>query len=345
MVTPGLIAQVVRERAKAKVIRERRQRTLWAEQGDWHETIRGKLDGLFEDKQYLNFSRCGQEDFTCTCCNCGSTKKLKYQCSLKWCPRCQWRRVEQRQRLLGLWVSKIHQPKHLVLTQRNFAVMTPSAIKSHRLALSKMRRTRCFEKVRGGCVSVEVTNEGRGWHLHSHWLLDVRWLDMPSVSRTWAKLISQEYAIVKVMDCRERSYLTEVTKYVCSGAEMAGWEADKIHEFVRAVKGRRFFFAFGSLFKEQSAIRRALNAEEKQPMMCECGCGKFHFKNAVDAEVAAILRECETRPRSSSGRKSAPSSAIDGTSGRAAPGFLAETLESKTADDQRSSLCGVGPHH
>jgi len=121
---------------------------------------------------------------------------------------------------------------------------------------------------------------------------------MPSVSRTWAKLVDQDFAIVKVMDCRERSYLTEVTKYVCSGAEMAGWEASKIHEFVRAVKGKRFFFPFGSLFKEQSAIRRALNAEEKEPMMCECGCGKFHFKNALDAEVAAILRECEARPRS-----------------------------------------------
>lgn len=298
MVTPGLIAQVVRERAKAKVERERKQRTLWQEQEDWHETIRSKLDGLFEDNQFLNFSRCGQEDFTCTCTNCGSTRQFKYQCSLKWCPRCQWRRVKQRQKLLGLWVTKIKQPKHLVLTQRNFLVMTPSVIRKHRIALAKMRRTRCFEKVKGGCVSVEVTNEGRGWHLHSHWLLDVRWLDMPSVSRTWAKLVDQDFAIVKVMDCRERSYLTEVTKYVCSGAEMAGWEASKIHEFVRAVKGKRFFFPFGSLFKEQSAIRRALNAEEKEPMMCECGCGKFHFKNALDAEVAAILRECEARPRS-----------------------------------------------
>lgn len=131
---------------------------------------------------------------------------------------------------------------------------------------------------------------------------------------------------MKVMDCREKSYLTEVTKYVCSGAEMAGWAAEKIHEFVRAVKGKRFFFPFGSLFKEQSAIRRALVAEEKEPMMCECGCGKFHFKNAVDSEVAAILRECETRPRSSSGRKSAPSSATGGMHGKEAQRCLAGVL-------------------
>src|SRR6266699_4887604 len=322
MVTPGLIAQVVKERAKAKVLREKRQRKLWEDHGDWHETIRAKLDGLFEDNQFLNFSRCGQEDFTCTCQNCGTVRRLKYQCSLKWCPRCQWRRVEQRQRLLALWVARIKQPKHLVLTQRNFQVMTSSAIRSHRIALAKMRRTKCFEKVRGGCVSVEVTNEGRGWHLHSHWLLDVRWLDMASVSRTWAKLVAQDFAIVKVMDCRERSYLTEVTKYVCSGAEMAGWQAEKIHEFVRAVKGKRFFFPFGSLFKDQADIRRALNAEEKEPMMCECGCGKFRFQNAVDSEVSAILRECETARRSSSVRKPVPVSATDGKSGREAQGCL-----------------------
>jgi Replication protein len=311
MVTPGLVSRVIRERAKERAEREKKQRKLWADQGDWHETIRGKLDGLFEDNQFLNFSRCGQEDFTCTCANCGTVKQLKYQCSLKWCPRCQWRRLEQRQRLLGLWVRLIKQPKHLVLTQRNFPVMTPRVIRSHRIALAKIRRTRCFEKVRGGCVSVEVTNEGQGWHLHSHWLLDVRWLDMPSVSRTWGKLVNQEFAIVKVMDCREQSYLTEVTKYVCSGAEMAAWPAEKIHEFVRAIKGKRFFFPFGSLFKEQADIRRALNAEEKEPMMCECGCGKFHFKNAVDSEVAAILRDC-ARARSGGARGGVAQASIVG---------------------------------
>lgn len=345
MVTPGLIQQVIRERAKAKVERERRQRALWAEQDDWHETIRQKLDGLFEDNQFTNYSRCGQDDFTCTCANCGKVKQLRYQCSLKWCPRCQWRRVEQRQRLLALWVSRITQPKHLVLTQRNFPVMTSSVIRRHREALAKMRRTKCFGKVRGGCVSVEVTNEGRGWHLHSHWLLDVRWLDMPSVSQTWAKLVGQEFSIVKVMDCREKSYLQEVTKYVCSGAEMAGWEADKIHEFVRAVKGKRFFFPFGSLFKEQAAIRRALNAETKEPMMCECGCGKFDFRSATDSEVAAILRECDARSRSKQKQQVAHASSPGDKTGTPAQGCLIETAGDKTFAGLRSSVGGVGPHH
>lgn len=336
MVTPGLVAQVVKERAKAKVLRERRQRTLWAEQGDWHETIRSKLDGLFEDNQFLNFSRCGQEDFTCTCCNCGTTKQLKYQCSLKWCPRCQWRRVEQRQKVLALWGNRINQPKHLVLTQKNFPVLTSQKIRQHTQNLARMRRTKSFGKVKGGCVSVEVTNEGQGWHLHSHWLLDVRWMDMPSTSRAWAKIVGQSFSIVKIMDCRERSYLTEVTKYVCSGAEMAGWEANKIHEFVRAVKGKRFFFPFGSLFKEQASIRIALNAEGKEPMMCECGCGKFHFKNAVDSEVAAILRECGQGDRTRHRVKVADESGVDGKTDRPAQGSLAGIVGGKTSDDQRS---------
>lgn len=299
MVTPGLVQQVIRRRLKERQERERQQRKLWLEQDDWHETIRSKLEGRFHDPQFVNFERCGQEDFECHCQNCGTVHKFKYQCCIKWCPRCQWKRVEKRKRILELWTARIKQPKHLVLTQKNFPVLTPRRIRDHTRNLARFRRSAAFKKVRGGCVSVEMTNEGTGWHLHSHWLLDVRWLDMQQVSKTWGHIVGQSFAIAKVMDVRERSYLQEVTKYVCSGSEMAQWPPDQVHEFVRAVKGRRFFFTFGTLFHDQAEVRRELMSQEREPMTCECGSSKFKFYSATDAEVRAILRECEQPRRQS----------------------------------------------
>jgi len=91
--------------------------------------------------------------------------------------------------------------------------------------------------------------------LHSHWLLDVRWLDMKGVSLTWSGLVGQEFAIVKIKDARDRDYLQEVTKYVAEGSELAKWPAEHLLEFVTAIRSRRFFFAFGSLFKMGHEIR------------------------------------------------------------------------------------------
>lgn len=301
--------QVIRQRAKDRQEREFQQRRLWRENDDFHETIRSKLDGLLHSSQFWNFSRCGDELLERQCRNCGQIEELKFRCNLKWCPRCQWRLTEKRIQVLRLWSQKIAQPKHLVLTQKNFSILTRSRIRSHTKALAKMRRTKSMEKVRGGCVSVEITNEQNGWHLHSHWLVDCRWLDMPAVSQAWGKLVGQEFAIVKVMDCRERSYLQEVTKYVCDGSEMAKWRPEHLLEFVTAIKGRRFFFAFGSLFHTQPEIRRALLAEKKTMEPCPCGCDRFLFRDQLASEVAAIMAQKhhpESRHAAASSSKQKP---------------------------------------
>ena len=282
---------VILARIHLRQKREREQRVLWSEDADFKETIRAKLDGLWDDNQFWNFSRCGQEDFFRTCRSCRAVEKMKSRCNLKWCPLCSWRLTEKRKKLLELWSSHISQPKHLVLTQKNFEVLTRGRVRAHTQALAKMRRSRAMEAVRGGCVSVEVTNEGNGWHLHSHWLLDVRWLEMEKVSRAWAKQVGQEFSICKIMDVRERDYLREVTKYVVDGSELAKWAPEKIHEFVRAIKGRRFFFPFGSLFHQAAEIRKQLNADRPEQQPCECGCSDFIWEDETAALVNQLRRE------------------------------------------------------
>ena len=288
--SPGAIKQVILARLRLRQERERQQLQLLEENEQFHETVRAKLHGLTDTPQFWNFTRCGNEDFFRTCRSCGDVHKFKYRCSIRWCPRCNWRLTEDRKKLIGLWASKIAQPKHLILTQRNFPVLTRKRIAEFIKALARMRRTKCFKAVKGGTVSIEVTNEGNGWHVHAHWLIDCRWLDMRLVSLKWGKLVGQNFAIVKIKDVRKEDYLREVCKYVVEGSELAKWPGPQILEFVLAIKGRRFFFPFGSLFHEQPAIRRALNAAKPPPPTCECGSSDFIYEDEMSTAVNEIRR-------------------------------------------------------
>ena len=169
--------------------------------------------------------------------------------------------------------------------------MTAKKIREFQLNMVKLRRTLVFEKVQGGCVSIEITNEGRGWHLHAHWLVDARWVDAQALAITWGNLVGQDYAVVKVKDVREKDYAQEICKYLAKGSEVASWDPAQILEFVSAIRGRRFFFAFGSLFKAGKQVRADL-AKQKKPMAdCECGAHDFLFESELSAVLNQIRKE------------------------------------------------------
>lgn len=273
-----------RKIAKAK--REREQRKLLEDDQIWHDQILTKLKT--EDRihpvtgnwfaptaQLQNFARCGHEHIYKTCTGCDERTVHFYHCMIKWCPLCNWRITNRRRDLLKQWLPLIPQPKHLVLTQRNTRAFTRRMLREHTKNLARVRRSKAFRQVKGGCVSVEITNESRGWHLHSHWLVDARWVDQAELAITWGKLVGQEYAIVKVKDARDKTdYQRELMKYVVKGSDLARWSQDELYQFITAVRGQRFFFAFGSLFKEARRLR-ALAESERTPSVCECGCSQF----------------------------------------------------------------------
>ena len=244
----------------------------------WRETILCKLRGLDETNQFFNFERCGHDVIYKTCRACGSTDKLTYRCNLKWCPACNWRITRERAETLRRWHRYTRQAKHLVLTQRNQAVLTSRTLKHHVKNLARLRKQLPFKPCRGGCISIEITNEGQGWHIHSHWLIDIPWLDMAEVSKRWGKLVGQDYAIVKVKDAREQDYAHEVCKYVVKGSELASWPGEEIHQFVRVIRGRRFFITFGSLSKLRKQIRAELDNEKPPSTPCSCGACCFKFR-------------------------------------------------------------------
>jgi len=303
---------LIRARLMAKLERERRQGQLIDNNDDFAETVRLKLQGRLESNQFFNFSRCGHEEIFRTCSNCGKWKSFTYRCNIKWCPRCQQRLARIRQNLIRLWAKKIRQPKHLILTHRNFPILTHSKIRQHTKLLAKLRRSKIFRRVRGGCCSTEITNEEHGWHLHAHMLLDVRWLNMAAVSIKWGKLVGQEFAIVKIKDVREADYLHEICKYVVEGSELARWPAEHINEFAQAVRGLRMFSSFGSLREMAPQIRAEIAAQKPPSPVCECGCSDFYFED----ETTHLWHEAEEMARRSkharhgAGRRAAMRSAV-----------------------------------
>ena len=335
---------LIRSRAILKNQRERQQCQLLKDFELHHATIQSKLTGLAETTQFENFCRCGREMIFRSCNDCGAFEEFPYRCSIKWCPRCQWIITERRRQILEKWTSRILQPKHLVLTQKNFQTLTRGKLREHQKNLAKIRRCKCWKLVKGGSVSIEITNEERGWHLHSHWLLDVRWLDMPEISQVWGKLCGQEFAIVKIMDCRKRDYLQEVSKYVAEGSEIAKWPREEILEFVTAIRGRRFFFAFGSLFHEGKAIRAEILQEKKPAAVCQCGACNWKFETETQALLAEVKKLQRQRPSRHDAKRAASSPRPDCNGHKEHEDCQAQIEFGKHADGPRKRVDDVVRH-
>jgi hypothetical protein len=247
--------------------------------------IEGKLESAgarnyceaHQEKWFENFLRCGREKFFVMCGICGVGHEAYYQCSQKWCPRCNWRISMKRRELLKAMTIGMVQIKHVVLTQRNFEVLTKEKIIGVRRALAKLLRQKIFGKITGGCASLEFTNEGRGWHMHWHLLLQTNWVEMEKLAIAWGNLVGQEFAIVKVKSIGEKDYLQEICKYVVEGSELSKWPKEKILQFVTALRGTRCFTVFGK-FRELARIAR-INVKEipRREANCFCKTGEWIF--------------------------------------------------------------------
>jgi hypothetical protein len=310
---PKHVQDAIRERLRQKQHRERQQKELLSKEDLWHDQIADKLASLelptwevrkknplteeqkankiaagetFDEEESYhlkypwleNFYRCGTESIIRQCCCCGTRQEFKIQCSQKFCPRCQWKLTKKRVELMTAWSQRIKNPQHIVLTQKNFPTLTRKKLAEHVKNIAKIRRKKVFKNVRGGTTSVEITNEGNGWHLHSHWLVDAGVVDPSELAISWGKLVNQEYAIVKVKPVTSREYISECAKYVAKGNDIARWPVEHIWEFLLAIRGRRFFFSFGDLSKLAPEVKEQIRFQRPEKKGCECGSHDFKFR-------------------------------------------------------------------
>ena len=218
-----------------------------------------------------NFRKCGSTtSMSVWCGECGETHVLNYRCLLKWCPKCMPVLSWRRQRVIALWATQVKQPKHIVVTARNTAEITRVGVREFTRALVRLRRSKLFNRCEGGCTALEVTNEGRGWHLHAHMLADVRFVDARELAVKWGKLVGQDFAIVKVQDGRNRNYVAECSKYVVKGNEIAAWTGEQSLAFIKAFDGIRTFTRFGSMRKRSDFIEASIEAAKPVAKCKKC---------------------------------------------------------------------------
>lgn len=225
---------------------------------------------------FTNMQRCGRESFGLLCPCCGEYEEKHYQCSNRICPSCNWRVAGRRRDLLEKITRGLPEKiLHVVVTQRNFYTDLRSEIRKSRANLLKLRRQSIFTKISGGCASLELTNEGRGWHLHWHLLVAATgFVGSDKLAVAWGELVGQDYAIVKIKPVKEGSYLQEVCKYAAKPSEVAKWPAARVAEFVEACRGTRMFTVFGKFAEMRKYAANVLAAEKKLNNARPCACGE-----------------------------------------------------------------------
>jgi hypothetical protein len=203
---------------------------------------------------------------------------------------CQPRLAHARVEALEWWVRQVTQPKHVVLTCRNVDVIGPEYVGWFKDAFTRLRRSAFASNWRGGIYSMEVTNEGKGWHLHMHVLVDADWIDAKLLARKWGALVGQDFAIVKVKDARRSDYLAEVAKYCVKGSDLASWSPTDIAHFLDSFADRRTFGVFGSCYGRRAEYQAWLDDLHNHKTTCECGCQLFRIFSEPEWEWEQIKR-------------------------------------------------------
>jgi hypothetical protein len=241
------------------------------------QTIIKKLLSLDHDALAHPLIKCHTEQTVKYCNGCRVPKIFYNRCEVFYCPCCAKRLANDRRKSVEWWTAQITQPKHVVVTTRNTEKISPQRVAHVKAAWAKLRRRAFAKNWRGGFYSLEVTNEGRGWHLHIHALIDATWIDSGRLAAEWASCVGQDFAIVKVMDARQGDYLRELCKYVVDGNSVVKWSPEDLVAYITAFKGQRTFGCFGRLYKLRKEHKTFLESVQADANVCECGCNSFRY--------------------------------------------------------------------
>lgn len=242
---------------------------LWKKAEHYRDAIVAKLLQTSERETAIKLAECHTRKTTCLCNDCGTASAFMNRCDLLVCPVCAPRLARKRGETLEWWGERIAQPKHVVLTLRNIDELTGQALRLAKKHLAALRRRAFAKNWRGGCWSLEITREGKGWHIHFHLLVDANWIDQAKLSQEWQSVTAGGGRIVYVKDVRSGDYRREVLKYVAKGSEVAGWTGQAIAEYVRALKNQRTFGVFGTL-RGAKAEKAAFDEAREKDNRCKC---------------------------------------------------------------------------
>lgn len=274
-----------------------RQTQFWADREILQRSLVARLNRIGELKLATKMDACHTIETFRQCRGCNSVSHFWNRCDLMLCPQCQPRLARKRQQEIKWWAAQVRAPKHVVLTIANQPILLADHFKTFVKCLARLRRSKLARNWAGGCYTLEVTNEGRGWHLHAHLLVDSHWIDSGDLARRWAEIVGQDFSIVKVKAVGSSDYLHEVSKYVVKPAQMAGWSDADLSIFIRAIQGRRTFGVWGNLRGRKAEWKLWRESQEEHARTCPCGSNNFkHYSRAEWEAEEALQRPPPSRP-------------------------------------------------
>ena len=248
-----------------------RQTTLWQRNKlhKLHVAANLRAAGMYDEALKLEY--CHTVFTVCSCNNCSSVRKFPNRCDLFYCPECANHLQAEADKQVGWWAVRVKQPKHVVLTIRNIPDLSPKHVDEFRAMFGKLRRRRFARNWRGGFYRIQITNDGKGWHIHMHALVDAKWIDGQQLKQEWLTATKGFGYIVHVRDARPADYLKVVTRYIVSGNQIAAWSPSTTATFVRAFTSKRTFGVFGSLYGARTEFSEWLASLKLAKPRCDCG--------------------------------------------------------------------------
>jgi hypothetical protein len=241
------------------------------------------------------FRECHSHQTTMVCDGCHKVSRFWNRCDVFFCPQCSPSLSSKRLKGLMFFVEAMSRTKHIVLTFKNVPHLTSEYLSWCKKKLAAFRRRKIFGGAVSGLWAMEITNEGNGWHVHFHLVVDVGWIDVRELSRIWADTCGDGSKIVWIEDATRGGLKANlpryIAKYASKGFRPQDWTATQFCEFVLAVRDGRTFGVFGALLGKRAEWREWLAEFVLSKKTCECGCCTKRFYSQAEWEWLELQKE------------------------------------------------------
>ena len=263
-------------------LRKLPQLEFWKTQSIHKHIVADKLRQAGLEDTASKLDNCHTYYTVCQCCQCRKVRKFPNRCDLFCCPECQASLAADRRKQVEWWVNEVRQPKHVCLTLKNTATLTRKDVVRIRTDFARLRRRKFCKNWNGGFYSIEVTNEGKGWHLHLHALVDSVWIDQLELAKQWQSVTKGRGRIVWAKRARSGSFVVETAKYIVKGNMLAAWSPDELKQFVESFGNLRIFGVFGSLYGKRTKFAEWIAELKSVRPRCSCGSCLVKYYSELD---------------------------------------------------------------
>jgi hypothetical protein len=259
------------------------QSEFWSSHTVQKNTVAAKLREVGRADLAAKLENCHSEWTICHCLDCGKQRRFPNRCDLFICPECTPRLSHERQEAISWWCQEAHQPKFVTLTCKNIPDLTCEHLREFKRWFDRLRHRKFANNWLGGFYTIEITNRGKGWHLHLHALVEARWIDESELSRQWSDITGGLGEIVRVKDARPNDYLQRVKTYIVKPEDLASWTPDQILTYFSAFDGCRTFGVFGNLYGKRTEFRDWIKSLREAKPLCPCGSNHVRYLTEVEA--------------------------------------------------------------